>query len=229
MCGVIGVYLNDVKEKDLQEIEQLFVQSQIRGKHATGVTYLKEGNLTTIKEPVAAKEFVSDIDFADFVRSDGSLVLIGHTRYSTSDLMYNQPIESEDIAIVHNGVISQEPIEDWEFRCKTKNDSELILQVYLNTESHPLEMYHDRSMAVCSLGSNGTLTAFRNHERPLWYLNRGNGVVFASTRDILNRTFGVIVESPPQRTQPFVNYLFNDSGMFQRYYGEQDGVQDLQP
>ena len=56
--------------------------------------------------------------------------MIGHCRYSTSDLQYNQPIYNDDYSIAHNGVVSQEMPERWKelygYDCKTKNDSELI-------------------------------------------------------------------------------------------------------
>ena len=41
MCGVIGVALNNVTEEDIKLVKNLFLESMIRGKHATGITYLK--------------------------------------------------------------------------------------------------------------------------------------------------------------------------------------------
>ena len=39
MCGVIGVQLERVTDENIQKVRNLFCQSMIRGKHATGVTY----------------------------------------------------------------------------------------------------------------------------------------------------------------------------------------------
>jgi glutamine phosphoribosylpyrophosphate amidotransferase len=184
MCGVIGIHLRDVSRDDLELVSALFRQSMIRGKHATGVTYYKEEQLITIKESIPSDQFMDKWDIADWV--DGTdLRMIGHVRYSTSDLRYNQPFQNEYVSIAHNGVISQDP-DNWEFETETENDSELILRA-IEAGENPLEYYKDRSMAVVTLHHDGMM-AFRNHERPLWYAERDNGIIFASTRDILERS-----------------------------------------
>ncbi len=200
MCGVIGVSLKDVTQDDLELVSALFRQSMIRGKHATGATYLKEEQLITIKESIPADQFMDKWDVADWV-DNGKLRMIGHIRYSTSDLRFNQPFQNEYVSIAHNGVISQDP-DVWEFETETENDSELILRAFEN-KNHPLEIYADRSMAVTRI-SHRALVGFRNHERPLWYTERENGLLFASTEDILNRSG---VDTPILQCEPFVEYV----------------------
>lgn len=223
MCGVIGVYLTDVVPDDLELVRNVFLQSMIRGKHATGLTYLKNGEMSTLKEGIPADKFLEHIDFQKFLNL-GMLRMIGHIRYSTSDLRYNQPFQGTDIAIAHNGVISQDP-DIWEYKTETGNDSELILRC-IEAGGTPLEVYKERSMATVTL-EDSLLTGFRNHERPLWYAEIGNGVIFASTKDILLRA-GVTVEI--KRCEPLVRYTFNhDEGLKidRTYYDEKLG--DLQP
>lgn len=199
MCGVIGVSLKKVTDADLKIVRNVFRESMIRGKHATGLTYLKEGKLTTIKEPIPATEFLETVNFEDFI-DKGNLRMIGHIRYSTSDLKYNQPFQNDIVSIAHNGVISQDP-DNWEFETETGNDSELILRAFEHNK-HPLEIYADRSMAVVRITQNA-LVGFRNHERPLWYSEVENGIVFASTSDILHRA-GLHMS---MRCEPFVEYV----------------------
>lgn len=187
MCGVIGVSLRDASEKDLNIIENVFRQSMIRGKHATGVSYVKHGKIHTDKAGVDVTEFLRTRNVADWVNEDGGLYLIGHIRYSTSDVRYNQPFDNGHLAIAHNGVISQEDPSTWEYECETANDSELILRA-LEHNAHPLWKYADRSMAVVTITSNKLLTGFRNHERPLWATSMPNGVIFTSTKDIALRS-----------------------------------------
>ena len=131
MCGVIGVYLTDVVEEDINLVDRIFRQTMIRGKHATGVTYVSQDGLKTIKEPVPVTEFLKNHSIKDFVVND-ALKLIGHIRYSTSDLRYNQPFQGEGVSIAHNGVISQDP-DVWEYKTETMNDSELILRCNQNS------------------------------------------------------------------------------------------------
>lgn len=192
MCGVLGIALSNFEKKDCDLVRNLFLQSMIRGKHATGVSYVADGKVHTIKEPVPADKFISNKKIEDWVNEDGNLYCIGHVRYSTSDLRYNQPIATDDLSIVHNGVISQEPPETWEeiygYKTETRNDSELILKS-IEAGFNPLYEFHPASMAVCKIDSDKVISAFRNEERPLYraYLE-GKGYVFASTQDILVRS-----------------------------------------
>jgi len=205
MCAVIGVHLRDVSHSDLELVNNLFRQSMIRGKHATGATYLKEEMLVTVKESIPVDQFLDKWDIADWC--DGTnLRMIGHVRYSTSDLRYNQPFQNDYISIAHNGVISQEPHDQWEFETETENDSELILKAIENKEN-PLRYYANRSMAVTQITATGDLSGYRNHERPLWYAERDNGIFFASTKDILDRT-GI---EGGVKCDPFVQYIYNGS------------------
>ena len=230
MCGVIGVQLEGVTDEDIQSMRNLFRQSMIRGKHATGVSYFNGEQLVTIKEPIPADKFIERHDPADWIYKHdmGSskenlpcIAFVGHTRYSTSDLHTNQPFVGQydegQLALAHNGVISQEPKETWEYDTITANDSELLLRCFQD-DKHPLEKYADRSMAVTTIqtlrrvnkdGTQGApfalVNGFRNHERPLWkvYQTRGNkGIIFASTADILHRS-GFAGAS---RLDPFIEY-----------------------
>lgn len=189
MCGIIGVALKNPFEKDFGLIKQIFRQSKIRGMHATGVSYIVNDKIVTIKESIPSDAFVEKYfdDLKDFVNDDGNLYLIGHCRYSTSDLEYNQPIFNEKFSIVHNGVISQELPENWKklygYDCSTKNDSELVL-----LSENPLEEFDSTSMAVCKLSIEKALTFFRNGKRPAYYSELENGYIITSTRDIAFRS-----------------------------------------
>ena len=218
MCGVIGVHLRDVSHDDLDLVGALFRESMIRGKHATGATYLKEEHLITIKESIPADQFMDKWDIADWC--DGTtLRMIGHIRYSTSDLRFNQPFQNEYVAIAHNGVISQDP-DVWEFETEKENDSELILKAIENKEN-PLQFYGNRSMAVTQITHLGSVTGYRNHERPLWYAERDNGIFFASTEDILDRA-GIL---GAVKCEPFVKYIYDGELTEVRYEKEYEDLQ----
>ena len=107
MCGVLGIYLQDVQEEDLALIENLFYESQIRGKHSTGLSYITETGLVTVKDRIPAEEFFQKFDLFDAVHSNGNLYMIGHTRYSTSDLKYPQPLASENISRTKSKLVVQ--------------------------------------------------------------------------------------------------------------------------
>lgn len=223
MCGVIGVHLSNPDKYDLELVKALFVQSMIRGKHATGVTFLVGSDLFTIKEPIPADKFVEKYPAREFVNpKTGDLTFIGHIRYSTSDLRYNQPFQGRDIAIAHNGVISQDP-DLWEYETETLNDSELILRC-IEAGDTPLEVYKHRSMACVALEDH-TIHGWRNHERPLWMARRENGLIFASTEDILRRSG---IETDIEKCTPLVKYSYSGGGLYEDHRFFDPDLEDLQ-
>jgi len=191
MCGVLGITINNFSEGDYDLVRSLFIQSMIRGKHATGVSFVKNGRVNTIKDPIPANEWIKKQNLGDWRNEDGNLYCIGHIRYSTSDLRYNQPMATDRISIAHNGVISQESPETWEKKygltTATSNDSELVLRA-MEEEINPLQHFHPASMAVCALYDDKRIVAFRNEERPLYCSFANNVTVFSSTEDILKRS-----------------------------------------
>ncbi len=203
--------MQNVEWEDLALVEHVFYESQIRGKHATGFSYVLNSKVRTIKEPIPVEDFFGIYNLSDFINEDGGLYIIGHTRYSTSDLKYNQPLSNKQISIAHNGVISQEPRDEWMYETETGNDSELILKS-LENDSHPFIDFPNSSMAVCSIDYTKKLTCFRNHERPLWYSTTEKGVIFTSTQDIANRA-GL---DNPVKTKMLHNYTV-ENGVIKEY------------
>ena len=172
MCSVIGAIIKEPRAEDFLMLHRVFLESKIRGMHATGIAYVKNNEIVIDKRPVPADEF--PFNFPSYVNEDGNLYLIGHCRYSTSDLEFNQPIGNQDQAVVHNGVITQELPENWKelygYTCTTKNDSELVLH-----SDSPLEEFPDMSMGVCELTSDKKLLVYRNGKRPLYLTSISNG------------------------------------------------------
>lgn len=193
MCAVIGALIRQPTESDLQLIRNVFLESSIRGLHATGMSILPHWskNIQTFIEPVAAEKFIPihlEKSSDEYVNADGNLYLIGHCRYSTSDLKYNQPLYNDRAAIVHNGVISQELYENWEslyhIKTRTKNDSELLLHTI---ENEPLQLWKNASIAAIELHHERMLIAYRNGKRPIYLTKLKNGYIITSTADIMNR------------------------------------------
>lgn len=219
MCAVIGAVLFKPKTEDLLYLKRIFLESSIRGLHATGISFVKDNIVRTIKLPVPASKF--PFDFESYINEDNNLYLIGHCRYSTSDLEYNQPIANENKSIVHNGVITQEDSSLWKelygVDCKTKNDSELVLLF-----EDALERFNHMSMGVCELYSDKTLKFYRNHKRPLYYINSESGIIVASTKNIFVRS----EIGEPSKTIHNTRYTFSKGSLV-----EQTTVpeQDMQP
>ena len=208
MCAVIGAIIKDPKPSDFDMIRRVFHESRIRGLHATGMSVIFNNKVMTFKEPVPADKFIHLDNLEEMVNDDNVLYLIGHCRYSTSDLEYNQPIANDEHAIVHNGVITQELAENWgklfNYKCVTKNDSELVLH-----SDSPLEEFPDASMAVCELTDSKKLLVYRNGKRPLYLNMLPNGCIITSTENIAIRA-GIAV---PSAEVPMNTYLTFDENL----------------
>lgn len=213
MCAVIGFYSSDVSEQERLLLSEVFIQSGIRGKHATGLFW--GGGY--VSEPVNVYDFVELFPFEEIT---GETYLIGHTRYSTSDLDYNQPILcNEGVSVVHNGVITQETPEKWVkhfgYSCETRNDSELILRAYINGH-HPIERFKGSSIS-CIISDGRFLKFFRNSSRPLWFIKYGGSYFISSTKDILIRSFGKFgINIEPINCEPGVEYYITGGVLTKR-------------
>lgn len=179
MCAVIGI-----KGKIKSEtVKQLFIESQIRGRHATGVSYYKDNKIHTIREAVPAEEFIKIHDPSEWFEGE-NITMIGHCRYSTSDLEYNQPIAKGDRSLVHNGVITQEEPHKWAqmygYQCEGKNDTELLF------ESWDTDVWPDSSIACIFLEEN-KMKWTRNGRRPMWITKTDQATIITSTKDIAIR------------------------------------------
>lgn len=227
MCAVVGAIIQSPTSEDLNMLHRVFLESKIRGMHATGVSYVKDGKVNTIKEPKPADEF--DFRFKDYINEDGNLYLIGHCRYSTSDLEYNQPISNESLSVAHNGVITQELPENWEklygYVCETKNDSELLLHTIQENVS-PLRRWADSSLSVCVLSEQKTVKVFRNGKRPIYMTPLRRGVIITSTEDIPKRAS----INYPTTPIPMNTYITFDEHVAMTVEVEKiDNAKDLQP
>lgn len=156
ICGVIGFKQLD-SEAPVPEfmtfLEALLVESQIRGKHATGAAWVEGNLIRCVKAPVAAISFIADSSEGGWgaFRAANPSAAILHTRYSTSgdweENANNQPLtRAKKLALVHNGLISQASKEEFEeaydVRCVTENDSEVLLKKVI-------QAYDEESAAGC--------------------------------------------------------------------------------
>jgi glutamine phosphoribosylpyrophosphate amidotransferase len=209
MCGVIGAIIENPSKEDFDAIKRVFLESKIRGMHATGLSYVKDNKIYTEKFPVSSDQF--PFDFPKYVNQDGNVYLVGHCRYSTSDLEFNQPFNNDTISVVHNGVITQELPEKWKdlygYDCTTKNDSELLLHT-LEDGKCPITTWIDSSLAVCELWVSKELRFYRNGKRPIYFTSLPNGYIITSTEDVAKRAgLDLSVEIPMNTYMNIDQYL----------------------
>lgn len=189
MCGIISAYIEQPTFGDIETLKTLFIEGQIRGRHQTGLAYKKGNKIERFVVEGDGKKLVEEFDWGQLLELE-TLELIGHNRYSTSDLRYPQPIQIfEDFALCHNGVVTQESPVMWKrfgYELSTSNDSELLYQSrYAGNE--PLIEFPTATMAVCELHLKRGLRWYRNGGRP-GYIAKNKGKFFVcSTADIAYR------------------------------------------
>lgn len=190
MCGIIGFSSKSTTSEDIEILRKVMIESRIRGKHASGIAWSDGCSIHSKVLPLPIDQLIQEFDLHNTIYR-GQISLIAHARYSTSDIKYNQPLIGNKVAIAHNGVITQDNPENWEktykVKCVTHNDSELLLRI-LEDGKQPFEVFPDSSIAAVILTSDGQVKAIRNGLRPLWQGKIGEGVVYASTYDILFRS-----------------------------------------
>ena len=208
MCGIAGFYSKD--EMPLKDMRVVLDEIGIRGIHSTGVSW-DNGGLRVKIDPVPYNEFV--------IPDEPATGAVFHTRYSTSNIDYPQPVYttrgpeqphySDEIieALVHNGVITQEPFENWKdkygYKGENKCDSVLLLEDENNEmRNHPLVDYPDSSMAVIMIEPDPWFYFgfYRNEQRPLYYVEHSDLIVVASTKRAIEY-FG-----KPVACEPCVHY-----------------------
>lgn len=204
MCSVLGLY--NKNGADMEMFASMLEQSMIRGKHATGISWVEDKQIKTYILPVDAKNFK-----LPRIRTN---IIIGHCRYSTSDLKYNQPIHNDDISVVHNGVITQADPTTWEetynYKFSTKCDSEIIMRTW-EDDKHPLNLDGSMAALVLDVRQKEVLHFFRNEQRPLYYAeDLDDGYYIASTKDILKRS-GI---TSYKKTEPCVDYKIYNNKLY---------------
>lgn len=195
MCAVVGLQSKNFIDKSL--VKEILLKSMIRGKHATGLSWIESGKLKHEIVPCSADLF----DLPDFKTKN----LIAHCRYSTSDLLYNQPVYKGTTSLAHNGVVDQSDPSEWEakynMKFSSKCDSEILLLHWLKG-IHPLNIEGSMSCVVLTNKKSPSLNFFRNEQRPLYFSKQEETLIVGSTKNILERC-GI---ADYEKTEPCLDY-----------------------
>lgn len=206
MCGLIAVVNKENGKFPADMFKSVVYQAQIRGQHATGLAFDNADELVVMIKALPATNVDMPIELYD------AKMAMCHTRYSTSNLLWNQPNYTEHTALIHNGVVTQADPEKWEelfgVECATGNDSEILLRL-MEQGRHPLHLENTSQACVYMDVAKGQLKFWRNEQRPLYYLENNDFLLVASTVDIIhrlgiNRSFDYV-----HRCEPCVEYTYD--------------------
>ena len=202
MCSIFGFvnYGNKVKGWQLKELlKALSIESEVRGTDASGIAYVKNGEMTIFKQPKPAHKM-------RFYFPSETKILIGHTRMTTHGSpkknYNNHPFlgRTKDgyFALAHNGVLYND--------MKLK-DSEELPNSFIETDSYIavqlLEKYGEINFETIAKMSEAVIGSFvftmltddntlyiSKGENPLCLLHfKELGLyVYASTKEIMAKS-----------------------------------------
>jgi glucosamine 6-phosphate synthetase-like amidotransferase/phosphosugar isomerase protein len=123
MCGIFGVISSDPIDSNL--FVKLGKLSERRGRDSSGALFLNDNFYQAVRADKSFSLLVSEL------KLPRSSFIIGHSRLITNGQADNQPVIRDDIAIVHNGIITNDD-EYWNISEQTRLfmiDTEAILGV----------------------------------------------------------------------------------------------------
>ncbi|CAM8670241.1 WbuX, N-acetyl sugar amidotransferase [Comamonadaceae bacterium] len=185
MCGIFGVISSSPVSRD--DLGVLVKHAQQRGRDSSGlITFV--GNTYQI--------YRSDYPITRLLKgglTDGSHLVLGHSRLITNGLVDNQPVVRDGIAVLHNGIVVNDEAL-WTQIGKDRKlqvDTEVIAGIasaYLES-GRELELLPEYILGLCRgvvacaliLPKLGKLCLFSNNGS-LYVGRKGGSIMFASER-----------------------------------------------
>ncbi|MDA9652353.1 hypothetical protein N9T19_01170 [Pseudomonadota bacterium] len=210
MCGIFGIAVSQNMNtyQDIDEVQNilndLFILSESRGKEASGLATLTADGIDILKSPLAASQLCRTGKYKNLISKKNHknyFACIGHSRLVTNGTaslnMNNQPSSLEDIACVHNGIITNDSyIFD---KLKKKPSSQLDTEALLSLLSSYLRKYDlneaiaesykviegSASCAFLQDGSESIVLATNNGSLYFIHDSENKSFIFASEEIIL--------------------------------------------
>jgi glutamine---fructose-6-phosphate transaminase (isomerizing) len=214
MCGIFGIISkgNKYKTNYLEsDIRRLFLLSESRGKEASGISILRNENILIYKDSVMASDFVKSKTYKKLIRdvltepNQKYFAFIGHSRLATNgnEIFHtnNQPIITEKMVGLHNGIIVNENQLWTENKLLNKEyevDSEIIFRLIEDIQEKKNSIINSVLETFNQIRGQATIAAFSSiFDILTLYTNNGSLyiasnenksiIIFASEKIILQK------------------------------------------
>lgn len=176
MCGIFG-YFDLENSKVFYDIGKY---SETRGKEASGLVNISQNTQKILKFPVPFSNKKVKKSIKEFNNSTNFSTYIGHTRLKTHGDQNldknNQPVVSEKIVLVHNGILVnyKELISDFNLQTRSQLDSEII-PILINRNIEKLGLLDSLKFAINEFSGEVSIAgSYKNGERYFLYTNTGS-------------------------------------------------------
>ncbi len=219
MCGIFGLILSDATKYSYttakKTLENLFRLSESRGREASGVAMLSGDTIYVCKYNMAASKMIAQNKYQSTLkkvfsehinREHGeSIAILGHTRLVTNgsqqNYVNNQPVISEGLVGIHNGIITNVddlwikfPSLERKYQVDTEILLDLIRKFYQDNgciRSGVMEAFSyiegSASIGVLFTDINQVLLATNNGSLYICSGQKENVCIFASEKYILEK------------------------------------------
>lgn len=237
MCGIFGIFEENNKKQQL--FYDLGCLSESRGKEASGFVAIDGENISIKKYPAKFRNN-SVKSFLNNLRTVNDIKLFGHTRLETSGnnkkQSNNQPIETEEIIIIHNGIITNynQINKKFGFNENTELDSFVInelLEYYLSNYN-PQEAFKETLNEI--EGELSVFIYFKKIKKYLIYTNTGS-IYFTGTKSRINIfsseewiTKKISKQNNVYQIKAFEGHILDDSGRIESSFTDKPQGLDKQ-
>lgn len=230
MCGIAGYFCFGKKRPEKRILNNLLEETQVRGRDATGVSFVKGEALHVIKAAVSASEFVEkNADWMALEEKDLPKYMIMHCRYKTkgdqANNMNNHPVFRDGLAIVHNGGISNDDdlYDEFKFSRDAQVDTEAILALledkkgdgWSGMKEQVSKLQGSFAVAAIDIKQPDSICFFR-HSNPIEFaIDEKNDILyFASTESILDSAIVDSYRGIVEVTRPLTKWdIKNNTGI----------------
>lgn len=213
MCGIWsfiskgdGFTSNEVKSI----VKELFIQSETRGKEASGIAGLNHSGIYLYKAAIPGSELIKSREFEQYwekieKKNSSDYILLGHSRLTTNGSEgrrdNNQPVFGESIVTVHNGIIVNVDSlwnEHADIEREHEVDSEIFVKLFekfwatgSSVDEALRKTYSEISgmASTISLLSSGNILVAATNNGSLYYCRskENKSILIASERLILSK------------------------------------------
>lgn len=189
MCGICGIRRFGDVPISPEQIKVLLIGNERRGLQATGVAFQQvDGSIQVYKDDEPANRFVLDNAFNEFLDEhlkEDTLTFLGHTRAATkghpSINKNNHPMWDGKVAVVHNGVITNDDqlFHELKYNRAAETDSD-IFRAIISEQGFSTRALNQLNRISGSAAIAAVSTEF---PRKLFLARSGNPIVLATTDD----------------------------------------------